>query len=80
MSVEALDRVRLSVYPDGRVARFRVHDEVVLDPRHEVVLDPRHLTRTVDLLALENGGRLLVIASRSAPRPRISSSPAGPRP
>ena len=43
--------VRLSIYPDGGVARFRVHGEVVLDPRY--------LTTTVDLLALENGGRLL---------------------
>jgi allantoicase len=43
--------VRLSIHPDGGVARFRVHGEVVLDPRF--------LTTTVDLLALENGGRLL---------------------
>lgn len=43
--------VRLSIYPDGGVSRFRVHGEVVLDPRY--------LTTTVDLLALENGGRLL---------------------
>lgn len=43
--------VRLSIHPDGGVARFRVHGEVVPDPRF--------LTTTVDLLALENGGRLL---------------------
>ena len=43
--------VRLSIHPDGGVARFRVHGEVVVDPRF--------LTTTVDLLALENGGRLL---------------------
>jgi allantoicase len=43
--------VRLSIYPDGGVARFRVHGEVVLDPRY--------LPTTVDLLALEHGGRLL---------------------
>ena len=43
--------VRLTIYPDGGVARFRVHGEVVLDPRF--------LTSTVDLIALENGGRLL---------------------
>ncbi len=41
--------VRLTIYPDGGVARFRVHGEVVLDPRL--------ITSTVDLLALENGGR-----------------------
>lgn len=43
--------VRLTIYPDGGVARFRVHGEVVVDPRY--------LTTTVDLLAQENGGRLL---------------------
>ncbi len=43
--------VRLTIHPDGGVARFRVHGEAVVDPRF--------LTTTVDLLALENGGRLL---------------------
>jgi allantoicase len=42
--------VRLSIYPDGGVARLRVHGEVVPDPRF--------LAGTVDLLAAENGGRL----------------------
>ena len=41
--------VRLSIYPDGGVARFRVHGEVALDPRL--------LPTTIDLLALEYGGR-----------------------
>jgi len=40
--------VRLSIYPDGGVARLRVHGEVVPDPRH--------LAGTVDLAAVENGG------------------------
>jgi allantoicase len=43
--------VRLSIYPDGGVARFRVHGEVVPDPAF--------LTGTVDLAAAENGGWLL---------------------
>lgn len=43
--------LRLTLHPDGGVARFRVHGEAVPDPRH--------LVGTVDLLALENGGRLL---------------------
>jgi allantoicase len=43
--------VRLSIYPDGGVARFRVHGEPVPDPRF--------LRGTVDLAALENGGRLV---------------------
>lgn len=43
--------VRLSIYPDGGVARFRVHGEVVPDPQF--------LTGTVDLAAAENGGLLV---------------------
>jgi allantoicase len=41
--------VRLSIYPDGGVARLRVHGEVVPDPRY--------LTgQPIDLAALEHGG------------------------
>jgi allantoicase len=43
--------IRLLVYPDGGVARFRVHGEVVPDPAF--------LTGTIDLAALENGGRVV---------------------
>jgi allantoicase len=62
--------VRLTIYPDGGVARFRVHGEVVLDPRY--------LTTTVDLLALENGGRLLATSDAfySTPENLILSSRA----
>ncbi|HET9895330.1 MAG TPA: allantoicase [Streptosporangiaceae bacterium] len=42
--------LRLSIYPDGGVARFRVHGEVVPDPAF--------LSGTIDLAALENGGRV----------------------
>jgi allantoicase len=42
--------VRLSIYPDGGVARCRVHGEPVPDPRF--------LSGTIDLVAIENGGRL----------------------
>ena len=42
--------VRLSIYPDGGVARLRVHGEVVPDPAF--------LTGTIDLAAMENGGRV----------------------
>jgi allantoicase len=43
--------VRLSIYPDGGVARLRVFGEVVADPR---LLPP-----VFDLAALENGARVL---------------------
>jgi allantoicase len=42
--------VRLSIYPDGGVARFRVHGEVVPDPRL--------LPDTFDLAAAEHGARI----------------------
>ncbi|MGB6182717.1 MAG: allantoicase [Rhodococcus sp. (in: high G+C Gram-positive bacteria)] len=42
--------VRLSIYPDGGVARLRVHGEVVPDPRF--------FGGTLDLLAAETGGHL----------------------
>ncbi|MFC7328994.1 allantoicase [Marinactinospora rubrisoli] len=44
--------VRLSIYPDGGVARFRVHGEPVADPRLMV-------TGGLDLAALENGGGII---------------------
>jgi allantoicase len=40
--------VRLSIYPDGGVARFRVHGIPLPDPRL--------MTGTIDLAALEHGG------------------------
>jgi allantoicase len=43
--------VRLSIYPDGGVARLRVLGEAVPDPRL--------LTGTVDLAALTSGGRVI---------------------
>ena len=43
--------VRLSIYPDGGVARFRVHGEGLLNPDFADGM-------TLDLAALENGGRI----------------------
>jgi allantoicase len=43
--------VRLSMYPDGGISRFRVHGEGLLDPRFADGLP-------LDLAALENGGRI----------------------
>ena len=47
----AWTHVRLTIHPDGGVARFRVHGTPVPDPRF--------LTGTIDLAALENGGALV---------------------
>jgi allantoicase len=43
--------VRLTIYPDGGVARFRVHGTALPDPRF--------LAGTIDLAAAEHGGRLV---------------------
>lgn len=43
--------VRLTIFPDGGVARLRVHGQPVPDPRF--------LTGTIDLAALENGGAIV---------------------
>ena len=50
-SEQRVTHVRLTIYPDGGVARFRVHG--VPSP------DPRLLTGTIDLAALENGGTVV---------------------
>jgi allantoicase len=42
--------VRLSIYPDGGVARFRVHGTALPDPRF--------LAGTIDLAGAEHGGRV----------------------
>lgn len=42
--------VRLTIYPDGGVARLRVHGEGLLDPQFAEL--------PLDLAALENGGRI----------------------
>ncbi len=44
--------VRLTIHPDGGVARLRVHGQVVADPR------PIEALGTIDLAALELGGRV----------------------
>ena len=44
--------VRLTIHPDGGIARLRVHGEVVADPRMVEALG------TVDLAALDLGGRV----------------------
>src|SRR4051812_32809184 len=54
--------VRLSIHPDGGVARLRVHGTVVPDPR---LVDAGPL----DLAALENGGRVTGVSDEFYGRP-----------
>src|SRR6202000_3179240 len=60
--------VRLRIYPDGGVARLRVHGTVVPDP---TLLDGL----TVDLAALENGGDIRACSDRFYSSPRNAISP-----
>jgi allantoicase len=69
--VEAPQRcthVRLSIYPDGGVARLRVHGEVVPDPRFLP-------TGALDLAALVNGGVVTGCSNMFYSSPRNLISP-----
>jgi len=59
--------VRLNIFPDGGVARFRVHGEVRPDPMF--------LTGTIDLAALENGGDIADCSNRFYSSPRNIIAP-----
>lgn len=54
---ERFTHVRLTIYPDGGVARLRVHGQPVADPR---LLD----IGGIDLAALENGGGIVDCSNR----------------
>jgi allantoicase len=55
-SPQRFTHVRLSIYPDGGVARLRVHGEPVPDPRDLAGLP-------CDLVALENGGAVVACSN-----------------
>ena len=65
---ERCTHVRLRIYPDGGVARLRVHGEPVPDPR---LLPPGGL----DLAALEHGGEVTGCSNRFYGSPRNLISP-----
>ena len=59
--------VRLTIYPDGGVARFRVHGEPVPDPRFQ--------SASLDLAALENGGDVVECSDMFYSSPRNLLAP-----
>jgi len=67
-ATERFTHVRLCIYPDGGVARLRVHGEPVPDPR---LLPPGGL----DLAALEHGGEVTGCSNRFYGSPRNLISP-----
>jgi allantoicase len=60
--------VRLTIYPDGGVARLRVEGQVVLDPRLLAGLP-------LDLVALANGGTVIAASDRFYSPPENLISP-----
>jgi allantoicase len=60
--------VRLKIFPDGGVARLRVHGEIVPDP---CLLEGM----TFDLAALENGGDIVTCSDQFYSVPRNAISP-----
>ncbi len=65
---QRFSHVRLRIYPDGGVARLRVHGRVVPDPRLLAGL-------TFDLAALENGGDIMACSDQFYSVPRNAISP-----
>ena len=64
--------VRLTIHPDGGVARLRVHGRVLPDPR---LVDAGPL----DLAALENGGLVTAVSNAFYGRPQQLISPGSAR-
>ncbi|MEP6695373.1 MAG: allantoicase [Pseudonocardiales bacterium] len=69
---QRMTHVRLSLYPDGGVARLRVHGEVIADPR---LLGAGPL----DLAALANGGMVTACSNAFYSSPTALISPGNPR-
>lgn len=64
---EIYTHIRLNIYPDGGVARLRVYGEV--KPQHQ------NQSETIDLLALENGGRVIAYSDAHFGHPRNLINP-----
>lgn len=62
---QVFTHIRLNIYPDGGVARFRVYGEVQIQHRNE----------SLDLLALENGGRVIAYSDAHFGHPRNLINP-----
>lgn len=64
---QVFTHVRLNIYPDGGVARFRVYGEVQIQVQDT--------SQTIDLLALENGGRVIAYSDAHFGHPRNLINP-----
>lgn len=64
---QVFTHIRLNIYPDGGVARFRVYGEVQIQVKDG--------SQTLDLLALENGGRVIAYSDAHFGHPRNLINP-----
>lgn len=64
---QVYSHIRLNIYPDGGIARLRVYGEVQIQ-----VTDK---SQTLDLLALENGGRVIAYSDAHFGHPRNLINP-----
>ena len=71
-STRRWSHLRLSMYPDGGIARFRVHGEGLLNPDFAEGM-------TLDLAALENGGRITACSNMFYSSPNNLLLPGSPR-
>lgn len=64
---QVFTHIRLNIYPDGGVARFKVYGEVQIQIQHR--------NESLDLLALENGGRVIAYSDAHFGHPRNLINP-----
>ncbi len=65
---QVFTHVRLNIYPDGGIARFKVYGEVQVQIQDS--------TSTLDLVALENGGRVIAYSDAHFGHPRNLINPS----
>lgn len=66
-SDQVFTHIRLNIFPDGGVARLRVYGEVQIQLKNS--------EQTLDLLALENGGRVIAFSDAHYGHPRNLINP-----
>jgi allantoicase len=69
-SEERFTHLRINMFPDGGIARLRVHGEVVLLPDGARMQSPR-----LDLAAVENGGKILAFSDTHYGHPKNLINP-----
>ncbi|MEB3766862.1 allantoicase [Acinetobacter sp. MD2] len=66
-SNQTFSHIRLNIFPDGGVARFRVYGQVATTTQHN--------TENIDLVALKNGGRVIAFSDAHYGHPQNLINP-----